>query len=183
MARVLFFLACAAALIAGSACAASAQAAAPSIGPALLGGVPLGRSAAFYRSTLARPVQRAADDDGFDRLLFPDLRLALLFEPGRDAAVAAISWSPAAATAAGVGPCSPVTKLLAAYRGRLRKLGGSGAPAGAGGPAAAVAYRLGRLVFVAAGGRVAAVALLGRGVSVGPALTAPRCVPVGRPKS
>ena len=183
MARVVSCLACAAAIIAGSSCLATAQAAAPSIGPALLGGVPLGRSAAFYRSTLARPAQRAADDDGFDRLLFPDLHLALLFEPGRDAAVGAITWSPAAATAAAVGPCSPAAKLLAAYGGRLRKLGGSGAPAGADGRAATVAYRLGRLIFVVVGGSVADVALLGSGVSAGPALTAPRCAAAGRPKS
>lgn len=182
MARVVSILACAAALSAGSSFLATAQAAAPSIGPALLGGVPLGRSAAFYRSTLARPAQRAADDDGFDRLLFPDLRLVLLFEPGRDAAVGAITWSPAA-TVAGVGPCSPLAKLLAASDGRLRKLGGSGAPGGAGGRAATVAYQVGRLVFVVVGGSVANVALLGSGVSAGPALAAPRCAAAGRPKS
>lgn len=56
-----------------------------------IGRAPLGKPAAFYKKAYATPSRRYADDDGFDRLVFDDWHLAILFEPGRDAAVAVIT--------------------------------------------------------------------------------------------
>lgn len=148
--------------------AAPAAAATPfRIDQTRIGRAPLGKPAAFYRTAYATSARRAADDDGFDRLHFAEWHLTILFAPGKDVAVGAITWAARNTTALGVGPCSSARTLLAAYGKRLTRVAhGSGIDA----------YRLGRLVFVVGSdGFVSNVTLLAPGVSVGPALAAPAC--------
>lgn len=159
------------ALAARAAGSPSAAAPAASSGPfridqSAVGRAPLGRTAAFYKQALGGTVQRAGNDDGFDRLLFPDAHLAVLFVPGKDAGVGVLTWGSRTTTAAGVGPCSSRATLLAAYRGRLAQVAKG---------AEVQAWRLGRLVFAVRGGYVSAVGLLRPGVSIGPVLLAPAC--------
>lgn len=132
-----------------------------------VGRAPLGKPAAFYTKAYASKARRYADDDGFQRLVFDDWHVAVLFAPGADVAVGVITWAARTTTSLGVGPCSSARTLQAAYRGKLSLVAHGSTVS---------AYRLGRLVFtVGQGGFVANVALLAQGTSVGVALAAPAC--------
>ena len=132
-----------------------------------IGRASLGKTAADYQSAYAGPGVRVPHDGGFDRLIFDDWHLEVLFRPGGKTSVAVITWAARVTTGLGVGPCSRATTLTRAYGPRLERVAqGKGL----------AAYRLGRLIFVTGvEGYVRSVGLLAPGVSVVPVLTAPAC--------
>jgi hypothetical protein len=133
----------------------------------MIGRAPLGKPPAFYRRAYASQGSRVLADGGFDRLIFEDWHLELLFRPGGQAAVGAITWAARVTTGLGVGACSRTTTLVSAYGQRLERVAQG---------RSLTAYRLGRLVFVTGlDGFVHSVGLLAAGVSVVPVLNAPAC--------
>ncbi len=132
-----------------------------------IGRATLGRTAAFYRSAYASQGIRTVRDGDFDRLLFDDWHLEVLFRPGGTTAVGVITWAARVTTGLGVGPCSLATTLTRAYGLRLERVAQGKSLS---------AYRLGRLVFVTGSdGFVRSVGLLAPGISIVPVLTAPAC--------
>ena len=132
-----------------------------------IGRAPLGRTPAFYRSAYASQGTRTVRDGGFDRLLFDDGHLEVLFRPGGTTAVGVITWAARVTTGLGIGPCSLTTKLIGVYAQRLERVAQGRSLS---------AYRLGRLVFVTGSeGYVRSIGLLAPGVSIVPVLIAPAC--------
>lgn len=82
---------------------------------------------------------------GFSRLVSPSRRAAVYFKKSTGKAVVITTWSKADRTAAGVGPCSPIATLKKVYRDRLKPSNTETYASGV------YAYRLGNLVFAAAG--------------------------------
>ena len=172
MARALAGLLALAATLAVAASPARAVAPRAAAGPfridqSQVGRALLGRPAAFYQAAYADRGVFVPAAAGFDRLLFEDWHLEVLFRPGGTNAVGVISWAARVTTGLGIGPCSRTTTLIGAYGLRLERVAqGKGVSA----------YRLGRLVFATGPeGFVRSVGLLAPGVSVVPVLTAPAC--------
>ena len=160
-----FTLACSALPV--SAAAPKVEAGPFRIDQSRVGRAPLGKTVAFYRAAYGTPGVRVLHDGGFDRLIFGDWHLEVLFRQGGKTAVGVITWAARLVTGLGVGACSRTTTLVAAYGLRLQRvaLGKT-----------LTAYRLDRLVFVAGSdGFVRNVGLLAPGVSISPVLTAPAC--------
>jgi hypothetical protein len=157
------------ALALGLLCAAAAAAApaAPGITSSSVAGIELGMSRVQARGLLGTPVRLDRLEDGYERLVSERRRVEAYFRAGAAGVVELTTWSRTLRTAAGVGPCSTVAALKAAYGARL-------VPFRQGGKV--LAYRLGALVFATGGGpRVRAVAL-GRGTaSTFVALNVPAC--------
>jgi hypothetical protein len=136
-----------------------------------MGGAPLGKSRAFYRAAFPPPVFRESLEGGLDRLTFGSLSLQAYFRRSGAGAIGLLTWNRRFHTAAGIGPCSPLTALRRAYGRQLKpfRLGGRVA-----------AYRLGRLIFtVGATGKVGVVQLSTRALSLFTALNALRCGDAG----
>jgi hypothetical protein len=154
-------------MVAGAPGGAAAAARVPYlVDQAAIGAAPLGRTAEWYAEAFGTP-RRDRLVGGLDRLVFEAHELAVLFRPGRDRAVAVVTWSSRYTTARQVGPCSRGSTLRSAYGRRLDTV--------VTGPAVA-ALRTGRLVFsITADGFVGAVLLAADGVSPLVALEGAAC--------
>ncbi len=129
---------------------AGAQAA---ITPTSIAGAKVGLTRAAYGRILGKPVMVEYLENDYSRLVFTRRKIEVYFQGKVDAGVVVGTWNRAYRTAEGIGPCSTVKALKAAYGGRLARVFVGGSLAG---------YRLGALVFAVvpvAGGRVASVAL------------------------
>ncbi len=134
-----------------------------------IGRAPLGKPAAYYRAAYSEGAapRRVLDDDGFERLVFDDWHVAVIFEPGRDVAVGVVSWAARSTTRERLGACSRLAAVRKAYGTRLVRVAKG---------EDIEAWRLGKLVFVAGSdGFVRSVGLFAPKVSIGPALSAPAC--------
>src|SRR3972149_6020248 len=97
------------------------------IEPDAIGGVKVGATAAQARAKLG--AARADHlEGGLMRLVFAKARTAVYFREGGTKALGVVTWNKGYATAAGIGPCSPVADLKAAYAGKVKpfKSGGAG---------------------------------------------------------
>ena len=137
------------------------------IAPDSLAGIRLGMSRVQARALLVKPVRVDRLEDGYDRLVSERQKVEVYFRAGTRGAVVVTTWNRLFKTAEQIGPCSPVAALRAAYGARLLAFRERGA---------AVAYRLGNLVFTTEGGRRVGVVALGRGTAATyVALSAPEC--------
>ena len=135
------------------------------IEPGAIGGVQVGATAAQAKAKLgAARVDHL--EGGLLRLVFAKARTEVYFKEGGTKALGVVTWNKGYRTAAGLGPCSPVADLKAAYAGKLK-------PFKAGG--AVVAYRLGNLTFTAEGKTVGDVMLSTGGLTAFVALNATEC--------
>ena len=149
------------------AAAPKAQAGPFRIDQSKIGRAPLGKTVAFYRAAYGNPGVRVLRGGGFDRLIFGEWHLEVLFRPGGKTAVGVITWAARVETGLGVGACSRTSTLISAYGAHLDRVAVA---------KTLTAYRLGRLVFVAGSeGFVRSVGLLAPGVSISPVLAAPVC--------
>lgn len=103
-----------------------------------VGGAPLGKAARAYRRHFRSGSRLERLEDGYERLAFPSRRLEIYFRTGRPGGVAIVASGRRYRTARGVGPCSRVADLRAAYGRLLRPVRFAGET---------VAYRAGNLVF------------------------------------
>lgn len=143
----------AALLVAAPAASAAARAA---ITPSSIAGAKLGLSAPAYKRILGAPAVKGELEGGFSRLTFPRRKTEVYFRrigtagPGYVVA----TWNRSYRTAEGVGPCSTVARLKAAYGARLKPFTVEGR---------VVAYALGSLIFTVEGARRVKVVALGKG--------------------
>jgi hypothetical protein len=107
------------AILAAAVCAVSAATATgPAITRRTIAGARLGLTEAAYRRTLGPPVSASTLEapHGWTRLLFPRRRLSVYFARGRRGTGTVVTtWNPAYRTAAGVGPCTSISRLRAVY--------------------------------------------------------------------
>jgi hypothetical protein len=146
---------------------ATASASAPGgrITQTAIGKAELGLTQKQYTRLFGRPSFTTRYSHGLVRLVFANKELAVyLSRAGRGIAV--LTSAEEYRTARHVGPCSTVSALKRAYKGRLVKTRRAGHP---------VAYRVNHLVFAAPSGKVGAVMLAGRGFSVSVAVNAGQC--------
>ena len=103
---------------------------------------------------MTKPVRLDRLEDGYVRLVSPRQKLESYFRIGTKGVAVVTTWNRQLTTGEGIGPCSTVAALEAAYGSRL-------VPFRQGGRI--VAYRLGNLIFTVEGGRRVGVVALGRG--------------------
>jgi hypothetical protein len=120
------------------------------IEPSSIAGAKTGLTKSAYKRLLGRPVVVEYLENDYSRLVFTRRKIEVYFHGKSDSGVVVGTWSRAYRTAKGVGPCSTVAALRAAYGTRLARVLVAGSRAG---------YRLGRLVFAVDRGRVRAVSL------------------------
>jgi hypothetical protein len=138
----------AAALIAGVPVAlAGAQTA---ITPTSIAGARPGLTHAAYKRILGKPVLVESLENNYSRLVFNRRKVEVYFHGTANTGVVVGTWNRSYRTADGIGPCSTVAALKAAYGHRLTHVIVGGSFAG---------YRLSALVFAVAAGRVRAVSL------------------------
>jgi hypothetical protein len=113
-----------------------------------IGGARLGLRSTAYVQLFGAPSRVDRLEGGLTRLSFARTAVEVYLEAR--VGVAVNTFGSGYRTSAGIGPCSPAGALKSAYGGRLRKLPTSGPVS---------LYRLGRLVFRVADGRVGAVVL------------------------
>ena len=93
-----------------------------SIKPNSVAGAKLAMPASAYKRLFGKPVRkdvlRFPKNDW--RLVFTKRKIAVDFTPNGTAFVIS-TWNPRDKTAAGIGPCSSVTQLKAAYGSRLKR--------------------------------------------------------------
>ena len=118
--------------------------------PTSIGGAPVGLTKAAYKRILGKPVMVEYLENDYSRLVFTKREVEVYFHGKTDAGVVVGTWNRSYQTAEGIGPCSPVKALRAAYGKRLSRALVGGSFAG---------YRLGALVFAIEAGRVRAVSL------------------------
>lgn len=146
--RAFAAVACSALVITASVSAAGAA----SILSSSIVGAKLGGSHIAYERALGKPFRRDNLEGGFSKLVFTKRKLEVYFKGARDAGIAVATWNRAYRTAEGVGPCSSVQKLKAAYGAKLRPFHFLGR---------LVAYRLGQLVFTVENSKSVGVVALG----------------------
>lgn len=135
------------------------------IEPSAIGGVKVGATAAQAKAKLgAARVDHL--EGGLMRFVFAKARTEVYFREGGTNALGVVTWNKAFRTAAGLGPCSRVADLRAAYAGKLKPFRFGGV---------VVAYRLGNLMFTAEGARLGDVMLSAGGLTAYVALNATEC--------
>jgi hypothetical protein len=143
----------------------------PAITSTSLGGVKVGLTKAAYKRILGKPYRVDYLENDYSRLVFTKRKMDVYFHGKRDFGVVVGTWNLRNKTAEGIGPCSTVRSLKAAYGSRLRRVFEG---------TSAVGYRLGALVFaVPFGTRVLSVSLKSPGaplfVALATAGTGPGC--------
>ena len=117
-------------------------------------GISLGVDQALVRALMPKPVRLDRLEDGYVRLVSPRQKLESYFRTGTKGVAAVTTWNRQPTTGEGIGPCSTVAALKAAYGSRLVPFREQ---------SRIVAYRLGNLIFTVEGGRRVGVVALGRG--------------------
>jgi hypothetical protein len=114
-------------------------------------GMKLGMSASAVKTAVGGPAQngRGTFDnpgapDTYARVFFPKRKVAAYFEDGSDKAIIVTTWNKAYRTAAGVGPCSTLAQVKAAYRSTLKPSKNNISPEGA-----VFGYRVGKNLLFA----------------------------------
>ena len=118
------------------------------ISPKSIAGAKLGGTEDVYAGFLGTDAQvepTLQRNRGFSRLVSRPRRAAVYFKRNTGKAVVITTWSKADRTAAGVGPCSPIATLKKVYGAKLKPSKTETYASGV------YAYRLGSLVFAAAG--------------------------------
>jgi hypothetical protein len=150
------------AAVAASCTGAASATVPPAISPAAMAGARLGLRAPTYERLLGNPVRLDVGGSAalpqprsYTRLVFPRRKVEVYFKGDGDRALEITTWNRAYRTVAGIGPCSPVTRLKAAYGRALHASRWSNRSE------ATYIYTLGRsLIFAAQDARtVSAVAL------------------------
>ena len=120
------------------------------ISPTSIAGATVGLTHAAYKRILGRPLTVEYLENDYSRLVFTKRQIEVYFHGKVDAGVVVGTWNRAYRMAVGIGPCSTVSALRAAYGQQLVRVLVGGSFAG---------YRLGRLVFAVDAGRVRVVSL------------------------
>jgi hypothetical protein len=93
----------------------------PAITQAAIAGAQLGFTAPAYKQRFGSPWREDVfTPPNFPVLIFHDRRLAVYFDDDTNKAIIVTTWNPDFRTAVGVGPCSTIDELKAAYGSRLR---------------------------------------------------------------
>jgi hypothetical protein len=138
----------AALVVASASILVSAAFAAPAatIKPTSVAGAKLGLRASAYKHLFGKPVRKDAlrFPTNWTRLVFTKKKVAVFFPPNGKA-VQVATWNPHDKTARGIGPCSSISQLKAAYgtslkRSKFSTIGKR-----------VYAYTVGKLIFAAAG--------------------------------
>ena len=106
---------------------ATGAASSPAITQATIGGAKLGMSVSTAKQLLGKPVQKLrgtdanpGQPDDRSRLVFSKRKISVFFVDGEKGATEVTTWNRAYKTAAGVGPCSTIKQLKAAYGKQLK---------------------------------------------------------------
>jgi hypothetical protein len=99
----------------------------PAITQTSIAGAKLGLPASAYKQLLGKPVRRlrgTVDNPGQpedrSRLVFSKRKLSVFFVDGIKGSTEITTWNRSYRTAAGVGPCTTIQRLKAAYGNRLK---------------------------------------------------------------
>lgn len=150
MKRIVATAACTLGAIALTGAGAWAVSPAP-ISQVSIAGAKLGMSAAAVKTAVGGSVQKGrgtvdnpGQPDSYARLAFSKRKVAAYFEDGADKAIIVTTWNKAYRTAAGVGPCSTLAQVKAAYRSALKPSKHATLPSGL-----VTGYRVGKNLFFA----------------------------------
>lgn len=115
-------IAIAAGLLAALAAVTVAAAKSPGVTPTSIARAKLGLSASAYKNLLGAPARKVALNapEGWSELLFAKRHLGVYFKHGSDRGVLVTTWNRGYKTAAGIGPCSTITRLKKTYGNRLK---------------------------------------------------------------
>lgn len=101
---------------------------APTITQTSIAGVKLGMTMAQAKAVLGKPVERSVgtfdnpgQPDNWTRLAFTKREVSVYFQQGNPRAVMVTTWNKSDRTAAGIGPCSPRSKVKKAYGSTLKQ--------------------------------------------------------------
>jgi hypothetical protein len=162
-----FVLVCVVAVLTAAA-AAVAGVASHRITPSSIAGVRLGLNQAAYESTLGKSDYATRYADGLTRLSFQKGKVQVYLASPGGRGLAVITAGDQYKTDRGIGPCSAAADLKRIYGRKLVSIRlGRARPV--------VAYRIGALLFVSPGPRIALVALTTSSFPVSIAVNAPAC--------
>lgn len=160
MRKVIALLAAAAAavvVVTGRSGGGSDLQAQPTLTQRSVAGAVLGRNLGYYKTGFFRPpllreaypVSRAYEDWHLYALIWDEAKVAVYAPRTENRGIGILTWNPQHRTAAGVGPCTPLTRLLQVYGDRLRRVRVEHE----------AVYQLGRLWFTISHERVGVVQL------------------------
>jgi serine/threonine protein kinase len=92
----------------------------PSISQTAIAGAELGESADAYKHRFGSSREDIFVQPNFQTLIFQQRKIAVYFKRAVDAGIIITTWNNAFRTATGVGPCSTIDQLEAAYGSKLR---------------------------------------------------------------